>query len=53
MTINKTSILGERFGPYSFWHHEHRFRETSNGVEMQDIVFYTFPEGKKGFRGYL
>lgn len=30
----------QRFGPYRFWHHQHRFREVAGGVEMQDLVHY-------------
>jgi len=30
----------QRFGPYRFWHHQHRFREKDGGVEMQDLVHY-------------
>ena len=33
----------QRFGPYKFWHHQHRFKETSSGVEMEDIVNYALP----------
>jgi ligand-binding SRPBCC domain-containing protein len=33
----------QRFGPYSFWHHQHHFREAGNGVEMTDIVHYKLP----------
>jgi ligand-binding SRPBCC domain-containing protein len=33
----------QRFGPYSFWHHQHHFRETSTGIEMTDIVHYKLP----------
>jgi ligand-binding SRPBCC domain-containing protein len=33
----------QRFGPYKFWHHQHHFRETDNGVEMTDIVSYALP----------
>ena len=33
----------QRFGPYKFWHHQHRFNETSEGVEMEDIVNYALP----------
>ena len=33
----------QRFGPYSFWHHQHHFRETAEGVEMTDIVHYKIP----------
>jgi len=30
----------QRFGPYRFWHHQHRFREVHDGVEMYDLVHY-------------
>ena len=30
----------QRFGPYRFWHHQHRFREVEGGVEMHDFVHY-------------
>lgn len=30
----------QRFGPYRFWHHEHHFRQTKNGVLMTDILHY-------------
>ena len=30
----------QRFGPYRFWHHQHRFREVAGGVEMHDLVHY-------------
>ena len=30
----------QRFGPYRFWHHQHRFREVEGGVEMHDLVHY-------------
>jgi ligand-binding SRPBCC domain-containing protein len=30
----------QRFGPYRFWHHQHRFREVAGGVEMYDLVHY-------------
>jgi ligand-binding SRPBCC domain-containing protein len=33
----------QRFGPYSMWHHQHHFREVSEGVEMTDIVHYKLP----------
>jgi ligand-binding SRPBCC domain-containing protein len=38
----------QRFGPYSFWHHQHHFRETAEGVEMTDIVHYKIPFGFLG-----
>jgi ligand-binding SRPBCC domain-containing protein len=33
----------QRFGPYKFWHHQHHFKETDNGIEMTDIVSYALP----------
>jgi ligand-binding SRPBCC domain-containing protein len=33
----------QRFGPYRFWHHQHRFTEVSEGVEMHDLVHYLPP----------
>lgn len=38
----------QRFGPYKFWHHQHIFRETKNGIEMEDIVSYAVPLGVFG-----
>ena len=35
----------QRFGPYKFWHHQHRFTQTTGGVEMTDIVNYGLPFG--------
>ena len=36
------------FGPYKFWHHEHRFNPIFNGVEMVDTVYYKLPFGFLG-----
>ena len=33
----------QRFGPYSFWHHQHHFKETDQGVEMTDLLHYKMP----------
>lgn len=34
----------QRVGPYSVWHHEHWFREISDGrIEMEDRVTYVLP----------
>ena len=30
----------QRFGPYRFWHHQHRFTQVEGGVEMHDLVHY-------------
>jgi ligand-binding SRPBCC domain-containing protein len=38
----------QRMGPYRFWHHQHLFRETLQGVEMSDIVHYSLPLGPLG-----
>ena len=35
----------QRFGPYKFWHHQHRFRETNEGIEINDLVHYAIPFG--------
>ena len=39
----KYFIDEQRFGPYSFWHHQHHFKEVHNGIEMTDIVHYKIP----------
>lgn len=33
----------QRFGPYKFWHHQHRFKEIQGGVEATDLVHYALP----------
>lgn len=30
----------QRFGPYRFWHHQHRFKKVAEGVEVTDLVHY-------------
>jgi len=46
---NKKMFIDEqRFGPYKFWHHEHRFQETKEGVEMYDCVHYALNYGLFG-----
>lgn len=35
-------------GPYRFWHHEHHFAETKNGILMTDILTYKPPFGVFG-----
>jgi len=30
----------QRFGPYRFWHHLHRFEAAEGGVHMSDLVHY-------------
>lgn len=38
----------QRFGPYRFWHHEHRFISITKGIEMIDTVYYKLPYGVLG-----
>lgn len=38
----------QRFGPYSFWHHKHFLKETTQGIEMNDLVHYKLPFGFVG-----
>jgi ligand-binding SRPBCC domain-containing protein len=38
----------QRFGPYSFWHHQHHFEENNKGVLMTDILHYGIPFGPMG-----
>lgn len=38
----------QRSGPYSIWHHEHRFREVPGGILMTDRLFYKVPGGPAG-----
>ena len=35
----------QRFGPYKFWYHEHKFEEDNGKVKMSDIVHYDLPFG--------
>ena len=38
----------QRFGPYAFWHHQHWFEQTPEGIVMQDLVHYGLPLGILG-----
>ncbi len=38
----------QKYGPYEYWHHKHRFREIPEGVEMTDIIDYKLPYGLLG-----
>lgn len=43
-------------GPYSLWHHQHKFIESDSGIIMEDIVHYKIPGGVIGsavFSGYV
>jgi ligand-binding SRPBCC domain-containing protein len=35
----------QRTGPYKIWHHEHHFKQVSEGVEMIDILHYDIGMG--------
>jgi len=38
----------QRFGPYTFWHHQHLIKAIEGGVEMDDIIHYKAPFGFLG-----
>jgi len=38
----------QRFGPYTFWHHQHSIKETPYGIEMHDDIHYKIPMGPLG-----
>lgn len=44
----KYFIDEQRFGPFSFWHHQHHFKAIDGGVEMTDILTYGLPFGFLG-----
>lgn len=35
----------QRFGPYRFWHHQHKFIQRGDATEIIDIVNYVMPFG--------
>jgi len=37
-----------RFGPYRFWHHQHRFTPNANGVSVEDTIHYAVKGGPVG-----
>lgn len=47
--VDKQYFVDEqRFGPYAFWHHQHRFTAVEGGVLMEDILHYKVPFGFLG-----
>ncbi len=45
---NEFFVDEQRLGPYSFWHHQHFFTETPDGIDMRDLVTYSPPFGMLG-----
>jgi len=45
---NERFVDDQRSGPYTIWHHQHHFKETSEGVLMTDLVHYALPLGFLG-----
>ncbi|MEO0415816.1 MAG: SRPBCC family protein [Verrucomicrobiota bacterium] len=43
----------QRFGPYKFWHHRHRFEACSEGVNIHDHVHYALPLSPLGDIGHF
>ncbi len=41
----KRFVDEQKIGPYKFWHHEHYFSESDNGVKVYDKVVYKLPLG--------
>lgn len=47
--VDKQYFIDEqRFGPYSFWHHQHHFKAVEGGVEMTDELHWGLPGGLLG-----
>jgi len=38
----------QRFGPYSFWYHQHMIHPSENGTLMEDIISFKIPFGLFG-----
>ena len=43
--INKFFVDEQRFGPYKFWHHKHKFEVIDGGIKVIDILDYALPLG--------
>lgn len=41
-------VYQQRVGPFKFWSHEVALIECADGVELEDIMFYTMPLGWLG-----
>jgi len=45
---NSYFVDEQRFGPYTFWHHQHRFDQKEDHILMTDLVHYALPFGPLG-----
>ena len=45
---NEFFVDEQRIGPYVFWHHQHFFKQTDQGIDMRDKVTYSLPFGVLG-----
>ena len=45
---NKFFVDEQRFGPYKFWHHKHKFEIIDGGIKAIDILDYALPLGVVG-----
>ena len=45
---NSFFVDEQRFGPYKFWHHKHKFEIIENGIRVIDILDYSLPFGPIG-----
>ena len=44
--VDKKYFVDEqRFGPYKFWHHKHKFEIIDGGIKIIDILDYSLPLG--------
>lgn len=44
----KRFVYEQRIGPFKFWSHEVCLTECTNGIVLEDIVFYAMPFGRLG-----
>jgi len=45
---NNFFVDEQRFGPYKFWHHKHKFEIIDGGIKAIDILDYALPLGVVG-----
>lgn len=45
---NNYFVDEQRFGPYTFWHHQHKFEQKDDHILMTDLVHYALPLGPLG-----